>query len=153
MFYGGIPQLCGSKRNQSKKSKLFIVYGKRMWFFRAFFCQLNGVTTLGENIADYGGVRESFRAYRHFVAVNGVEPPLPGLESFTSEQIFFLTFANTYCGVETPEKLMNQIMTDPHSPNRFRVIGTLSNSEDFVREFSCPPNSPMNRLHKCLLWR
>lgn len=111
------------------------------------------MTTLGENIADYGGIRKAFAAYRHYVAVNGVDPPLPGLETFTAEQLFFLTFANTYCGAETPEKLLNQIMTGAHSPNRFRVIGTLSNSEDFVREFNCSPGSPMNQLNKCVLWR
>lgn len=115
--------------------------------------QLNGITTLGENIADYGGIREAFVAYRNYVAANGIEPVLPGLERFTSEQIFFISFANTHCGVETPEKLLNQIMNDPHSPNRYRVIGTLSNSDDFVREFNCLPGTPMNQLRKCRLWR
>ncbi|EFX74773.1 hypothetical protein DAPPUDRAFT_199694 [Daphnia pulex] len=115
--------------------------------------RLNGITTLGENMADYGGIREAYVAYRNYVAANGVEPPLPGLEQFTSEQIFFITFANTHCSADTPEKLLNQVMNDPHSPSRYRVIGTLSNSEDFVREFNCPPDSPMNRLNKCLLWR
>lgn len=104
-------------------------------------------------MADYGGIREAFQAYQSYVATNGEEQPVPGLEQFTPEQIFFLTFANTHCGGETPEKLLNQIMTDPHSPNRYRVIGTLSNSEDFVRVFKCPPQSPMNQLNKCLLWR
>jgi predicted metalloendopeptidase len=117
------------------------------------FHQLNGITTLGENMADYGGIREAFVAYRNYIAANGVEPPLPGLEKFTSEQIFFINFANTHCGVETSEKLLNQIMNDPHSPSRYRVIGTLSNSEDFVREFHCSPDTPMNQLNKCLLWR
>lgn len=118
-----------------------------------FFFQLNGITTLGENIADYGGIREAFVSYRNYVAANGIEPVLPGLERFTSEQIFFISFANTHCGVETPEKLLNQIMNDPHSPNRYRVIGTLSNSDDFVREFNCLPGTPMNQLRKCRLWR
>ncbi|KAI9550727.1 hypothetical protein GHT06_006121 [Daphnia sinensis] len=115
--------------------------------------QLNGLTTLGENIADYGGIREAFVAYRNYVAANGIESVLPGLERFTSEQIFFISFANTHCGIETPEKLLNQIMNDPHSPNRYRVIGTLSNSEDFVRVFNCLPGTPMNQLRKCTLWR
>lgn len=118
-----------------------------------FFSQLNGVTSLGENIADYGGVREAFTAYRSYISMRGADPPLPGLENFTSEQIFFLSYANVYCGSETPEKLLNQIITGPHSPNRFRVIGTLSNSEDFVREFNCPVGSPMNQLNKCFMWR
>ena len=114
---------------------------------------MNGITTLGENMADYGGVREAFVAYRNYIAANGAEPPLPSLERFTSEQIFFINFANTHCSVETPEKLLNQIMNDPHSPSRYRVIGTLSNSEDFAREFNCSPSTIMNQLNKCLLWR
>lgn len=104
-------------------------------------------------MADYGGIREAFAAYRSYVATNGVESPLPGLEQFTAEQIFFITFANTHCGVETPEKLLDRIMNDPHSPSRYRVIGTLSNSEDFMHVFNCPPSSPMNQLNKCALWR
>lgn len=117
------------------------------------FIQLNGITTLGENMADYGGIREAFAAYRSYVAAYGVDFTLPGFELFTSEQIFFITFANTHCGTTTPERLLNQILTEPHSPSRYRVIGTLSNSEDFVREFHCPVGSPMNQLNKCLLWR
>ena len=113
---------------------------------------MNGVTTQGENIADNGGLRETFRAYQFYVAANGAEPQLPGLEQFTSEQLFFLTYANIWCGTETPERLENQILTDPHSPSRFRVIGPLSNNADFVREFNCPAGSAMNRDEKCILW-
>jgi len=45
-----------------------------------------------------------------------------------------------------------QVLTDPHSPARFRVIGPLSNSKDFIEQFQCPAGSPMNRDNKCLLW-
>ncbi|KAI9560850.1 hypothetical protein GHT06_011803 [Daphnia sinensis] len=113
---------------------------------------VNGVTTQGENIADNGGLREAYRAYNFYVAANGAEPMLPGLEQFTSDQIFFLSYANLWCGVETPERLEEQILTDPHSPSRFRVIGPLSNNEDFAREFNCPAGSPMNRVDDCILW-
>jgi predicted metalloendopeptidase len=116
------------------------------------FQQVNGVTTQGENIADNGGLREAYRAYNFYVAANGAEPQLPGLEQFTADQIFFLSYANLWCGVETPERLEEQILTDPHSPSRFRVIGPLSNNEDFAREFSCPVGSPMNRETDCILW-
>jgi hypothetical protein len=50
--------------------------------------------TLGENIADNGGLREAIRAYRKYTARRGPEPKLPGLEKLTHEQLFFLTFAN-----------------------------------------------------------
>lgn len=113
---------------------------------------MNGVTTQGENIADNGGLREAFRAYQFYVAANGAEPHLPGLEQFTSEQLFFIQFANNWCGHETAEYLENQIQTDLHSPTRFRLIGPLSNNVDFVREFNCPAGSPMNRENKCVIW-
>jgi predicted metalloendopeptidase len=113
---------------------------------------VNGINTQGENIADNGGVRESFRAYSYYVAANGGEQLLPGLEKFTPEQLFFISYANVWCGTETPAGLENQLLTDPHSPGRFRVIGPLSNSDDFVKQFSCPAGSPMNRVDKCILW-
>ena len=74
------------------------------------------------------------------------------MQNFTPEQMFFLAFANNYCGSNTPEELRDLVETDPHSPYRYRVIGTLSNNEDFVREFKCRPGTPMNRLNKCVLW-
>lgn len=50
---------------------------------------LNGEQTLNENIADNGGVRQAFRAYKIYVAANAVQPNLPGLEKFNPEQLFF----------------------------------------------------------------
>ncbi len=114
--------------------------------------QINGVTTQGENIADNGGLREAFRAYNLYVATKGPEPKLPGLEQFTSEQIFFLSYANLWCGHETPKHLEDQLLTDPHSPSKYRVLGTLSNNEDFANVFGCAVGTPMNRVNDCILW-
>jgi len=62
--------------------------------FRLSFTQVNGRLTLGENIADNGGLRESLRAYRRYRERNGPEALLPGLEAFSDEQLFFLSFAH-----------------------------------------------------------
>eukprot|EP00092_Neocalanus_flemingeri_P034170 GFUD01037162.1.p1 GENE.GFUD01037162.1~~GFUD01037162.1.p1 ORF type:complete len:770 (-),score=219.06 GFUD01037162.1:48-2252(-) len=113
---------------------------------------LNGKNTQGENIADNGGIHESFRAYMRSVESQGQEPALPGLTQFTSEQMFFISNAQVWCEIATTESLLGQVLGDPHSPGKFRVIGPLGNSEDFQREFSCPAGSAMNREDKCRLW-
>jgi len=113
---------------------------------------VNGINTQGENIADNGGLREAFRAYESYVAANGEEDLLPGLEEYSMRQVFFLAYGNIWCGDDTPQRLENLILTDPHSPNNYRVLGPLSNSADFVREFNCPAGSPMNRVDKCVIW-
>ncbi|CAH0579415.1 unnamed protein product [Chrysodeixis includens] len=114
--------------------------------------KLDGVNTQGENIADNGGVKQAFRAYLHWVQRHGVAgETLPGL-NHTHTQLFFLNFAQVWCGAMRPEAMRNKLKTAVHSPGRFRVIGTLSNSHDFAREFQCPPGSPMNPTHKCTVW-
>merc|ERR1719189_2162195 len=116
---------------------------------------LNGINTQGENIADNGGLREGFRAYKKFLSreMDGeTEQALPGLQKYTSDQMFFISFAQTWCEKITRESMLNQVLNNPHSPAKYRIIGPLSNSEDFVNAFECPTDSNMNRKDKCLLW-
>ncbi|CAN7986986.1 unnamed protein product, partial [Ixodes hexagonus] len=112
---------------------------------------VNGVNTQGENIADNGGVKQAFRAYKRREERSGPEPQLPGL-NLTHDQLFFLTYAQIWCGTMRPEHAINTIRTGAHSPGRFRVIGVLSNSADFARAYNCPRGSPMNPQHKCVVW-
>ncbi|GFS57726.1 endothelin-converting enzyme homolog [Trichonephila clavipes] len=114
--------------------------------------KVNGKLTLGENIADSGGLKAAFRAYRNWVKKNHAELPLPGIPLSTN-QLFFVAFAQTWCSVKTPELQRFASLTDPHSPNKYRVIGTLSNSIDFNWEFKCPSESTMNAEIKCEAWR
>eukprot|EP00094_Tigriopus_californicus_P009374 TCALIF_09039-PA protein Name:"Similar to ECE1 Endothelin-converting enzyme 1 (Bos taurus)" AED:0.18 eAED:0.18 QI:17/0/0/0.68/0.73/0.75/16/0/656 len=113
---------------------------------------VNGKATQGENVADNGGLHEAFRAYQNSVESQGAEGPLPGLESFSSEQMFFIAYAQVWCEKQTDGGLLNQVLTDPHSPGKYRVWGPVSNSPDFVTAFNCPANSNMNRPNKCVLW-
>jgi len=113
---------------------------------------VNGLLTLGENIADNGGLRESYGAYKKFVEENGVEGRLPGLEQYDPEQLFFMGYANIWCEAITDEGLTNQLLTDPHSPARFRVRGPLGNNADFAEKWACPLGSVMNPEAKCILW-
>ncbi|XP_028046800.1 neprilysin-4 isoform X3 [Monomorium pharaonis] len=114
--------------------------------------QIDGVNTQGENIADNGGIKQAFRAYERWLRSNEREDEtLPGM-SATAKQLFFLNFAQVWCGSMRPEATRNKLKTALHSPGRFRVIGTLSNSKDFAEVFNCPPGSPMNPVSKCSVW-
>ncbi|KAH8343655.1 hypothetical protein KR059_002909 [Drosophila kikkawai] len=115
---------------------------------------LNGESTQGNNIADNGGLRQAFHAYQRWMQEHPNEVPdevLPGL-NMTGPQLFFLNFGQVWCGAMRPEAIRNKLNTAIHSPGRFRVIGTLSNSVDFAREFRCPVDSPMNPSKKCSVW-
>jgi len=102
---------------------------------------LNGHLTLGENTADNGGARVAYRAMEKALAGK----PRPLIDGFTPEQRFFLGFANVWCENGTEQSARQLAQTDPHSPGRFRVIGTVSNMDEFRDAFSCKAGQPMVR--------
>ncbi|TSU49999.1 Membrane metallo-endopeptidase-like 1 [Bagarius yarrelli] len=112
---------------------------------------VSGITTLGENIADNGGVRQAYKAYMKWVDREGEEPRLPGLD-LNHKQLFFLNFAQVWCGACRPEYAIQSIRTDPHSPLEYRVLGSLQNFEAFSEAFQCQKGSPMNPEDKCRVW-
>lgn len=81
---------------------------------------INGKLTLGENIADAGGLTAAFKAWKSNEAKKK-DDMLPGLEYFTKEQIFFLAYGLTWCGKARQEQMVQRIYTDPHSPDLFRI--------------------------------
>ncbi|KTF73806.1 hypothetical protein cypCar_00042357, partial [Cyprinus carpio] len=93
-------------------------YGKFSWKL-AGGQNVSGITTLGENIADNGGVRQAYKAYMKWVEREGEEPRLPGLD-MDHKQLFFLNFAQVWCGACRPEYAIQSIKTDPHSPLEYR---------------------------------
>jgi len=113
---------------------------------------LNGEQTLGENIADNGGIKQAFQAYQNWKKRNGHEPPLPGLEDLSNEQIFFLGFAQIWCSKYRERAAQSQINYGVHSPGKFRVVGSLSNFDEFAKAFNCPKGSRMNPKDKCAVW-
>ncbi|XP_072385785.1 endothelin-converting enzyme 1 isoform X1 [Diabrotica undecimpunctata] len=113
---------------------------------------INGKQTLGENIADNGGLNEAIGAYKRYVAKHGEEPKLPGFENYTSFQLFFIAYANIWCQTASIEDLTTAIEYDEHCPNAIRVLGSLQNSPDFANAFHCPAGSPMNPKNKCKIW-
>uniref|UniRef100_A0A671XVJ8 Phosphate regulating endopeptidase homolog, X-linked n=1 Tax=Sparus aurata TaxID=8175 RepID=A0A671XVJ8_SPAAU len=116
---------------------------------------VRGKRTLAENIADNGGIREAFRAYRRWVdeSRGGVEEPrLPGV-GLNNNQLFFLSYAHVRCNSYRPEAARDQIQSGAHSPPKYRVIGAMSNYEEFRKVFSCPESSVMNRAEQsCRVW-
>ncbi|KAJ9601452.1 hypothetical protein L9F63_000369, partial [Diploptera punctata] len=114
--------------------------------------QIDGINTQGENIADNGGIKQSFKAYQKWLDENGdANESLPGMNA-TGHQLFFLNFAQIWCGSMRPETTRTKLKTSVHSPGKFRVIGTLSNSEDFANVFKCEKDTPMNPSKKCSVW-
>jgi len=112
---------------------------------------LNGITTQGENIADNGGIKETFRAYERIVERYGPEPILPGL-GYSQRQLMWLSAASCWCSVRRPASLKNQVLTDPHSPKIFRVNGPFANMPQFAQDWGCPAGSPMNPPKRCSVW-
>ena len=98
---------------------------------------LNGEATQGENIADNGGIAQAIGAYRQWVKDHQVEPSMPGLSNYTGEQLFYVSFANIWCSNERVEYIKKIILSDEHSPAKFRVNGVLVNSPDFAKAFNC----------------
>lgn len=113
--------------------------------------KVNGVNTQGENIADNGGLKEAFRAYRRWVQRNGPEPRLPGI-SMSPEKLFWISAANIWCGKYRPELMKVRVAAGSHSPAQFRILGPMSNLKEFSETFNCPLGSPLNPVKKCAVW-
>uniref|UniRef100_H2ZJ04 Peptidase M13 C-terminal domain-containing protein n=1 Tax=Ciona savignyi TaxID=51511 RepID=H2ZJ04_CIOSA len=115
--------------------------------------QLLGVSTQKENIADMAGVKLSYQAYRAWVQnqprYSIARRVLPGL-SLSNEQIFFVSFAQAWCKKRVAS--FQPSYTGAHAPERYRVIGSLSQFQSFSDVFSCKPGSPMNPVQKCTVW-
>jgi putative endopeptidase len=101
--------------------------------------KVNGRLTLGENIADNGGVRLAFAAFRKALARGGDQ----SIGGYTSEQRFFIGYAQIWCGNTTPEDIRRRVQIDPHSPGEFRVNGVVVNQPEFAAAFKCPVGAPM----------
>jgi predicted metalloendopeptidase len=103
--------------------------------------------TMNEDIADNGGLRKAYRAFkRAWSRVGGINATLPDLTSFTPEQLFFLGYATLWCHAG------EDFSYDGHSPARDRAIKPLSNMKEFSDAWGCTTDSPMNPRDKCVLW-
>jgi putative endopeptidase len=92
---------------------------------------INGELTMGENIADFAGLLVAHDAYR--ASLKGAAAPV--LDGFTGDQRFFLAFGQAWRAKQREDAQRNQIASDPHSPDRFRIIGPLRNDDDWYKAF------------------
>jgi predicted metalloendopeptidase len=100
---------------------------------------INGQLTLGENIADLAGLVMAHRAWQ--LSLQGRESPV--IDGFTGEQRLFIGYALSYRGMDRPQRLQSQLLSDPHSPDEFRVTGVLPNVAAFYAAFGVGPEDKM----------
>jgi putative endopeptidase len=113
--------------------------------------KLNGDLTLGENTADNGGLRIAYLALLDTLAGEGktVDDKIDG---YTEKQRYFLGFAQVWCQNLTDQSARQRALTDPHSPGRWRVNGTVRNFDEFGKAFGCTKGQPMYPANSCRVW-
>jgi putative endopeptidase len=110
---------------------------------------VSGKLTLGEDIADLGGVKLAFQAYRT-LRENAATPVVA--DGFTEDQQFFLAVAQAWCFKLRPAEAQRLLTTDAHAPPKFRVYGALRNLPAFSQAFSCAKGTPMHPEATCSVW-
>ncbi|WP_404711074.1 M13 family metallopeptidase [Sphingomonas sp. MMS24-J13] len=110
---------------------------------------IKGHLTLGENLADLGGLEAAYAAYRLYVARHG-EPPV--IDGYTGDQRFFIAYAQSWQGKRREGATRSQLLSDPHSPDEFRVNGIVRNFGPWYKAFNVQPGDklylpPAERVH------
>jgi putative endopeptidase len=114
--------------------------------------KLNGKLTLGENTADNGGARIALAALEHMIADDKSGKEGQKIDGYTPEQRFFLGFGRVWCERRRPEVARLRVLTDPHSPGKYRVNGVLQNMPEFQRAWGCKASQPMVAENACHVW-
>jgi putative endopeptidase len=110
--------------------------------------KLNGKLTLGENTADNGGLKLAYMALMNIVGETAVKP----IDGYTAPQRFFLAYGQIWCQNVTDQEARKRVLTDPHSPGRWRVNGAVQNSAAFQQAFGCKAGQPMVSENACRVW-
>jgi putative endopeptidase len=110
--------------------------------------KLNGKLTLGENTADNGGLKLAYMALTDIIGNTPVKP----IDGYTPQQRFFLAYGQVWCQNVTDQEARKRVLTDPHSPGRWRVNGAVQNSAAFEQAFGCKAGQPMVSENACRVW-
>ncbi|MGC2401371.1 MAG: M13 family metallopeptidase [Acidobacteriaceae bacterium] len=111
--------------------------------------KLNGSLTLGENTADNGGLRLAYMALMDTLAKEATPAKIDG---YTPAQRFFLAFGQVWCSNVREQAARNAVLTDPHSPGKWRVNGAVQNFDEFGKAFQCKKGAPMYPENACRVW-
>ncbi|HTX39227.1 MAG TPA: M13 family metallopeptidase [Bryobacteraceae bacterium] len=110
--------------------------------------KINSKLTLGEDAADLGGTILAYMAWKDATRGEDLKP----IGGFTPGQRFFIGMAQWACGDERPESKRLNAVTNPHSPNEYRINGVVSNMPEFKEAFSCKAGQPMVHVPACRVW-
>jgi endothelin-converting enzyme/putative endopeptidase len=110
--------------------------------------KINGKLTLGEDVADLGGTMLAYMAWKDATKDQKLEP----IDGFTPDQRYFIGMAQWACGDERPASKRLHALTDPHSPEEYRINGVVSNMPEFAKAFACKSDQPMVRANACRVW-
>ena len=114
--------------------------------------KLNGRLTLGENTADNGGARIALAALERMIADDKTGKEGQKIDGYTPEQRFFLGFGRVWCEKVRPEQARVWVVTDPHSPGKYRVDGVVQNMPEFQKAWGCKAGQPMVAENACHVW-
>ncbi len=110
--------------------------------------KINGKLTLGEDVADLGGTLLAYIAWKTATEGKDLKP----IDGLTPDQRFFVGMAQWACGDERPESKRANAITNPHSPEEYRINGVVSNMGEFTGAFACKEGQPMVRVSACRVW-
>jgi endothelin-converting enzyme/putative endopeptidase len=112
---------------------------------------LNGKLTLGENLADLGGLWLAWEAWLDKAAAAHLDMSATQ-DGYTPEQRFWIAYAQQWCTQTRPERLRTQAQTDPHAPDEYRTNTVLQDLLEFAKSFSCRKTAAMVVPKPCRVW-
>jgi putative endopeptidase len=110
--------------------------------------KINGKLTLGEDTADLGGLILAYMAWKEDTKGQNLQP----LDDLTPDQRFFVGYGQSWCGETRDETKRLRATVDPHSPEKYRTNGVVSNMPEFQEAFHCKAGSPMVNQNRCRVW-
>jgi len=110
--------------------------------------RINGKLTLGEDVADLGGLMLAYMAWKADTKGQALQP----IDGLTPDQRFFVGYGQSWCGSTRDEEKRLLATTDPHSPEKYRTNGVVSNMPEFQTAFHCKSGSPMAPARRCRVW-